>query len=271
MAPATILVSEGSEDAAVRREVEHVSAGGGTSDIHVRVLSPPPNGLMNGNRNWLVHHVETEFALLLDDDVDLAPEFLSDALERMRRDEALTVVTGASQAHPDPVWLRHRGFFRPARAGEPIAITLAAALWRTQAYRSLWADEAIGYGFEEAELALRVDATRAMKVVASPFPFLDRCAFQTTRFGGAERDALAERARCYVAIKRFGARRRALLGFLLHEVSANLVRRRRPLPSSLRPGQWRDVAAYLLGGRRPDWADLRARPRVAHLDRRDEA
>jgi glycosyltransferase involved in cell wall biosynthesis len=263
-APAVILVSEGSANPTARADVEHSVASESSPDVDVRLLPQPPNGTRNGNRNWLLHHVRTELALLLDDDIDVAPEFLADALERMKRDDALAVVTGTSRTHPDPVWLRHRGFFRPAHPGEPIAINTQVSLWRTDAYRSLWNDEAILYGFEEAELTLRLHS-RGMKIVASTFPFVDRCAAQTVRYAPAERDELAERARCYVAAKRYGTRR-ALLGFLLHELALNVARRRRPLPRALVAGQWRDVSVYLAGGRRPAWADLRARPRVAHLD-----
>ena len=269
--PATILVSDGSGDEASRAEVERVIARTPPADLDTRLLPPPPNGLMNGNRNWLVHHVETEFALLLDDDVDIAPEFVADALERMRRDDALAVVSGTSRLHPYPVWLRHRGFLRPALPGEPIAITLAASLWRTDAFRSLWLDEALAYGAEEGETALRLYARGGMRVAVSPYPFLDRRAFQTARFAAAERDSLAERARCYVAVKRYGASRRALFAFVLHELATNLARRRRLLPPSLVPGQWRDVGLYLAGGGRPTWADLRALPRVAHLEAGHEA
>jgi Glycosyl transferase family 2 len=262
--PAAILVSEGSADPAARSDAARIVASSPSSDVAARLLPQPPDGTMNGNRNWLVEHVETELALLLDDDVDVAPEFLADAIERMRRDEALSVVTGTSRAHPDPVWLRHRGFFRPARPGEPIAVTPALSLWRADAYRSLWQDESIRYGYEEADLTLRLYA-RGMKIVASTFPFVDRCAAQTVRYGPAKRHDLAERARCYVAVKRYGTRL-ALLGFLLHELAVNAARRRRPLPRPLIAGQWRDVSVYIVGGRRPRWADLRARPSVAHLD-----
>src|SRR5687767_13600333 len=70
--PGTILVSEGSGEKASRAEVERVIASTRSVDLDARLLPRAPNGLMNGNRNWLVHHVETEFALLLDDDVDIA-------------------------------------------------------------------------------------------------------------------------------------------------------------------------------------------------------
>jgi hypothetical protein len=269
--PGTILVSEGSGDEASRAEVERVIASTRSMGLDARLLPRAPNGLMNGNRNWLVHHVETEFALLLDDDVDIAPEFVADALERMGRDDALAVVSGVSQLHPHPVWLRHRGFLRPALPGEPIAITLAASLWRTDGFRSLWLDEALAYGAEEGETALRLYARGGMSVAVSPYPFVDRRAFRTVRYAPTDRDALAERARCYVAVKRYGASRRALLGFLLHELGANIARRRRPLPRSLVDRQWRDVAVYLAGGPFPRWADLRATPRVAHLEAGHEA
>jgi hypothetical protein len=269
--PGTILASEGSGDEASRAAVERVIATTRSVGLDARLLPGAPNGLMNGNRNWLVHHVETEFALLLDDDVDIAPEFVADALERMRRDDALAVVSGVSRLHPHPVWLRHRGFLRPALPGEPIAITLAASLWRTDAFRSLWLDEALAYGAEEGETALRLYARGGMSVTVSPHRFLDRRAFQTARFTAAERDSLAERARCYVAVKRYGASRKALVGFLLHELATNLARRRRLLPPSLVPGQWRDVGLYLAGGGRPTWADLRATPRVAHIETGHEA
>jgi hypothetical protein len=265
--PGTILVSEGSGDEAARAEVERMIASPTPpADLDTRLLPPPPNGLMNGNRNWLLGHVDTEFALLVDDDVDIAPEFVADALERIQRDDALAVVSGISRLHPHPVWLRHRGFLRPALPGEPIAITLAASLWRTDVFRSLWLDEALAYGAEEGETALRLYARGGMTVAVSPYPFVDRRAFRTVRYAPADRDALAERARCYVAVKRYGASRRALLGFLLHELGANIARRRRPLPRSLVDRQWRDVAVYLAGGPFPRWADLRATPRVAHLE-----
>lgn len=263
--PATVLVSDSSGDFREREALQNLIRQLLVPDeVGVSLLPPPPVGTVTGNRNWLAEHVETPFLLFLDDDVDLHREFLADALRHLRQAPAASVVAAAEQ-EGQFAWFTRRGHFRPAMRADPISIPLQASLWPTSLFRSLWLDEEIVYGYEDGDLSLRLYASHAPLVRRSPYRFRHRAAHRTTGMDLERRDALAERARCYVSIKRYSGDRGAILLFLVSELAANGARGKRLLPPGLRPQQWREVVAYLLGGARPGWANLRETPRVRHL------
>lgn len=259
--PATILVSEGSSDAGDRRAVEDV-----LRDLElppgtrVTLLSPPPDGRRCANRNWIAQHVRTPLVMFVDDDIDVPGAFVSEALTTLAEPE-VAIVVAASEEAGGSGWLTHRCHFRPAAPGDPIAVGFQLVVWRTNLFRSLWLDENIVFGSEESDISTRLYERNPRTVCRqATMCFHHRAAAPRDDPAGSGRRDAAERSRCYVAVRRYRASRLSLLAFLAHEVAANVARRRRPLPRGLVPGQWRAVVVYLLGGRRPAFAD---RPAVA--------
>lgn len=252
--PGSILVSEAAADAEARVATQDVlDAVGGSTRVSLTLLPPPPNGRRCGNRNWLAYHAASRYIVFLDDDIDVPATFLAEALATLR-DSHVGIVVAASHDVRGSGWLTHRCHFRPIRNDEPIAVGCQLAVWRTELFRSLWLDENIVYGSEESDISIRLYADHPRRICKqSSVTFLDR--------GGLAPDAPItigrrddiERSRCYTAVRRYHRRRPQLLGFLGHEVVANALKLRRPLPRGLVPGQWRDVAAYLFGGALPSW------------------
>jgi hypothetical protein len=252
--PGTILVSEASADADDRATTQRVLDGIALTDrVALSLLPPPPNGQRCGNRNWLAHDAESRFVLFLDDDVDVPPPFLPDALDRLE-DSRVGVVVAASEDVAASGWLTHRCHFRYAREGEPIAVGFQLVLWRAELFRSLWLDERIVYGSEESDISIRLYARNPREVCQqSAVTFRDRGRVAADSPVAIGRIDAGERSRCYVAVRRYHGSRPRLAGFLVHEVAANALKLRRPLPRALVPGQWRGVVAYMLGGRLPSW------------------
>jgi GT2 family glycosyltransferase len=251
--PGTILVSDGSpvgEGEAWQRVERAVRSLRLPAGSECRLLSPPPRGSATGNRNWLARHVDTPLLLFLDDDIDVHPDFLRDALSSIE-DLRADVVVAASTTMGGSGWLTARGHFRPIRTGDPIAVGLACSLWRTNLFRSLWLDERIEYGYEDADLSVRLHRVSSSTVQQSRHDFVHRADCQA--FDEAK-DRNAERARVYVAAKRYARSRASLVSFLILEIACNAVRRRRLLPGAQVAGQWSDITKFLLGASSPSWA-----------------
>ena len=252
--PATILVSDASDTESsfcvTRREFDSVDA---PTAVECRLLPPPPRGTATGNRNWLAQHVETPLLLFLDDDVDIHPDFVRDALVTLA-DRGADVVVAASTSMGGSGWFTTRGHFRPIKHGDPIAVGLACSLWRTDLFRCLWLDERIDYGYEDADLSLRLHRSQTTTVEQSPHDFVHRS--DSDEFDPIK-DASAERARVYVSAKRHARSRRSLIRFLILEMLCNAVRRRRLLPRGQVRGQWQSLVRYLAGANPPSWADGR--------------
>jgi hypothetical protein len=261
--PTTILVSEALADPAARVAVEKSLATIRAQEgVSIRLLPSPPCGNRSGNRNWLAHHVKTDYLLFMDDDIDLHPRFLEDAVSSLRRGRDAVVVS-AGDWMSGRGWLTFRGHFRPATPGDPGAVGLTASIWRTNLFTNLWLDERIDYGYEDAEISVRLLRKQPGTVRQSPYVFRDRKRDATVGLDREERAVLVDRARCYVNLKRMRTRRR-IWAFLIVEAMANLVRRRRVVPSGQVPDQWRKVARFLIGGGAPQWLSER-RPQVEHL------
>jgi GT2 family glycosyltransferase len=253
--PATILVSDGSDEERAHAALTSAIDLFRDSDaIDVRLLPPPPRGTAAANRNWLARHVETPLLLFVDDDVDVHPDFLHDALARIEH-QGGDIVVAASTTMGGSGWFTARGHFRPIEAGEPIAVGLACSLWRVDLFRSLWIDERIDYGYEDADLSLRLYRSTSPIVFQSHDDFVHRADHDSPTPDKVEN---AERARGYVSVKRYGYSRLALARFLIIEMASNAARRRRLLPEAHLPGQWSQVARYLAGARAPAWAQADA-------------
>jgi hypothetical protein len=252
--PDSILVSEAGADAETRARTQTVlDAVGASAPVSLTLLPPPPNGQRCGNRNWLAYHAASRYVLFLDDDIDVPVTFLADALDRLH-DPDVNIVVAASHEVAGSGWLTHRCHFRPIRSGEPIAVGSALVIWRTELFRSLWLDENIVYGSEESDISIRLYANHPRGVCQqSSVTFGDRGRFAPDAAVTIGRRDDIERSRCYAAVRRYHRRRSQLIGFLAHEVFANALKLRRPLPCGLVPGQWRGVAAYLVGGKLPSW------------------
>jgi GT2 family glycosyltransferase len=250
--PATILISDGAHDdrarVALRRALQACSA---ARAVDGRLLPQPPCGSATGNRNWLALHVETPLLLFLDDDVDVHPDFVDDAISSIEHRNA-DVVVAASTTMGGSGWFTARGHFRPIKPGDPIAVGLACSLWQTDLFRALWLDERIDYGYEDADLSLRLHGSRSPTVEQSPHDFVHRSVGE--QFDPAK-DVCAERARAYVSAKRHARTRRALFRFLILEMSCNAIRGRRLLPHSQVHDQWQSLGKYLAGAKPPSWAN----------------
>jgi hypothetical protein len=254
--PGTILVSEASTRSDDRATTQEVLDSVATSEaVTLSLLPSPPNGQRCGNRNWLVYNARTPFVLFLDDDVDVPSSFLSDALKGFE-DPRVGVVVAASDDVAGSGWLTHRCHFRYAHEGEPIAVGFQLVVWRTELFRSLWLDENIVYGSEESDISIRLYAGHPREVCRqAAVTFHDRGRIAPDAPVAIERLDDGERSRCYTAIRRYHASRAKLVGFLLHEVAANTLKGRRPLPRGLVPGQWRGVFTLLVGGSVPAWVN----------------
>jgi glycosyltransferase involved in cell wall biosynthesis len=250
--PGTVLVSDGSQSATARAAAaERLSQHGGNDKVQLRLLPPPPCGNRCGNRNWLAAHVTTPWLMFVDDDVSVPDRFLADAVAEVGPTPA--VVTAAS-GHLDFAWLTPRGHFRAARPGEPVSVTLQLSLWPTAVFTTLWLDETIDYGYEDADLSVRLYRhVPHVSVRGSAHRFVDRGYGNSADRPAVETATLADRARIYVAIRRARTRRQAAV-LLVREIVANTGRRRRPMPTAQRPGQYAAVMRWLVGGRRPEWA-----------------
>jgi glycosyltransferase involved in cell wall biosynthesis len=250
VAPATVLVSSYDPDAEARREIEAGLKRAAPRRPEAVLLEPPLCGNRSGNRNWLAAHVETPFLLFMDDDVDIHPRFVEHALDALRSGSA-DIVVAASRGGGSG-WLTRRGHFRPIAPNDPIAVGLQCSMWPTEVFRSLWLDEAIRYGYEDAELSLRLHESRPVPVLQSPHEFINRGAGRTA---GLDRAGVAremEVSRMYVGIKRYATSRWRLAAFLGLEAAASTVRRR-SFPDVTVPNQWSASLRYVLGGPRPDW------------------
>jgi GT2 family glycosyltransferase len=244
LAPNRILVSEG--DASSRPETEAALDQLGIGEL----LPPPPGHNRSGNRNWLVRHVDTEFALFVDDDVSVHPEFLARALAVLDRDPETVAVSPGTTTAPGAVWLTFRGHFRAAGPDEPCCPSFMTSLWRTEVLSRYPLDERIRYGYEDADMAFRMAADGVCNVRAISEISVDRGAGSTVGLDGDERQMAADIARVFVAVRRHNHSRTALLHFLAAETAANIGRWRRPLPRAQVPGQWQDVARWLTIGHR---------------------
>lgn len=250
--PGSILVSEATGATEARARVGAVLAEvARTAPVKPELLPPPRNGQRCGNRNWLGRHVQTRYALFLDDDIDVPPTFLRAALTDLQTHGA-RIVVAASDDVGGSGWLTLRGHFRPAHGDDPIAVGFQLALWETALFQSLWLDERIVYGSEEADLSVRLYEQHPRSVChQSVVTFHDRGRRPQLTRAAAEH---SERSRCYASIRRYRADRTTLGRFLAHELAANLARGRRPLPQGLVPHQWRGTLRLLLGGEAPEWA-----------------
>lgn len=263
IAPGATLVSHTDANGSVRAKVNWQIGDLATRmDASISLLPPPPCGNRSGNRNWLAFHVQTPFLLFVDDDVNVHPEFVKHAAQALRSDLA-DVVVAASPEMGGAGWVTRRGHFRPKRRNDPIAVGFACSMWRTSLFRNLWLDEAIRYGYEDADVSLRLHRARVARVCQSPYAFTDRGIGRTVGLDGNAKAEESESARLYVGIKRYGESRLAVAAFLGFEIGAGLMRRRR-LPATTVPGQWSSVVWYLAGGRRPPWAH-HGEPSLSHL------
>jgi hypothetical protein len=124
--------------------------------------------------------------------------------------------------------------------------TLSTSLWRTDVLRRYPLEERIRYGYEDADLALRMAADGKLHVRVVSEPSIDRGEGRTIIRPGESRQQMADSSRAFVTVRRYWNDRLALLTFLAAEIAANAARGRRPLPRPEVPGQWQDTTRHLL-------------------------
>jgi glycosyltransferase involved in cell wall biosynthesis len=229
--PGKILVSEGSGDDTCRELVAALSA-----TYPIELVPAPRLGTRPGNRNHLARYCQTPLALLLDDDVRIDPEFLGQALNVLNHDAA-DVVTGMFSTSNTEAWFTFRGYWRPRRAHEPQAASLATLLAPSVLLRSLPLDENLIYGYEEADFSLRLVPRRCVALL--DFPTVDLSSGNTIGLSESEKANRAESARVFVNMKRNWGIRKTLVEFLAVEMAMNALHLRRPLPKAVVERQWR--------------------------------
>jgi hypothetical protein len=238
--PRHILVSEGSRSAHQRKTTEELVDSFADAGSPLRLLSEPTDGRMCGNRNHLVRAVETRFLLMIDDDCCVHPAFASDGLNVLRAGDA-EIIT----ATPGPLSFDFRGFWRPARVGESVGISLRCCMGKAEIFKEHPLDESISYGSEDADLTFRL-AREVNAVRVAPMSLLPvDMAATTVRYKVHELYRLEENSRILVGIRRYWLSRPRLVLFLAVEVAA-WVLRRQALPRECAPGQWRSVGKHLI-------------------------
>lgn len=240
-APSEVLVSEGSAENYARTCALVAEVFG----PRVRVLPLPPDGSRTGNRNWLAAHASGEVLLFVDDDLLLHPQFLEQALDALTVAGTVAVSAGAEGGDP---WatLNRRGFYKVNTSrDEQVMISFATCCVRKSVYCTTWMDERIKYGYEDADFTLRLNARRE-QVTALPLQSIDRQQNGTVGLTPVQRRALTDSARLYVGVRRYWGRRWRLVSFVALELGANVMKRRKPLPSPSFEGQWRLVATHVL-------------------------
>jgi hypothetical protein len=138
------------------------------------------------------------------------------------------------------------------------------SLWKTELYRSAWLDEALVYGYEDADISLRLHRAGALLVHQSEYPFRDGGIGRGTPDEKQAKVQAADQARCYVACRRYRDSRVRLGAFMVVEMLCNARRGRRVLPAGQVPAQWRGVVSYLVGRPIPAWAA--GPPEPVHLE-----
>lgn len=244
--PDLVLVSEGYRDA--RAATQEIASS--VTRVPCILLPPPDEPNRSGNRNWLTTNVRTPFTLFLDDDVDVHPAFLRDAMKILEEQPGLVLINGGALSGP-PGWVTTRGHFRPARAGEPVAFSFSTSLWRTETLRRYPLEERLRYGYEDSDMAFRMKRAGELRNVAIDRVSVHRGVERTADVGEKKHD-LANSARVFVKLRRFWDDYAKLVAFLILEMVANLYRLRRPLPGAEVSGQWRALAWRLLGVKRPN-------------------
>jgi glycosyltransferase involved in cell wall biosynthesis len=233
--PNRILVSEGSTNVSARRKTLEVVMSFGEA---VELVPEPPNGKMCGNRNHLVKCVDTEFVLMIDDDLLVHEKFIDVGLQLLRTRQVEIVTVGEEQG-----WFTFRGFWRVGEPGEACGISLGCVMGETQIFSNHPLDEAIIYGSEDLDFALSIGNRRVVMVNLVP---TDPNAGNTVRYETRERDVLANSSRVLVGIRRYWRSRLRLALFVSAELGASLLGRT-PFPRQCHQGQWIATAKRIAG------------------------
>jgi glycosyltransferase involved in cell wall biosynthesis len=238
--PAEVLVSDGTGDARASLGLEELA-----TRYPMRLLSRPALGTIPGNRNHLVRNCPTEYALLMDDDTEIHPRFLEEAFTLVQSGEIDVACAQADYRNVES-WFTFRGYWRPRRPTEPTAVSPTTLLTRTAVLRRFPFDEHLVYGYEEADLSMRMRSYKNR--ILTDFPSIDLAREQTVNMDAASKRQAADSSRVYVALKSHWGERTHTASFCVVLMANNLVRGRRVLPRSLVSRQWRTlVRAWFLG------------------------
>lgn len=246
--PSRILVSEGSGDQNARNQIVAMM-----QDYPIRLLPTPILGTITGNRNYLIRSCDTELALLMDDDIRIHPSFLERALDLINNGAGDIVTAFYSFANHE-AWFTVRGHWRRRLADEPQAASLSTLLAPTELLREIPQDENLIYGYEEADFSLRLSPRTAVSLLECPTEDLSNRT--TIGLSSVEKRQRADSARVFVSMKRYWGNHKMMARFFVIEVTANVMRRRRPLPKAVVARQWRTVAIKLLQAAPWPWNEL---------------
>jgi GT2 family glycosyltransferase len=153
-----IVVSDDSSDERTRELVATMP--------DVTYVHGPRTGL-GGNRNTAVRAATGTHVLLMDDDVELAPEFLGTVQARLETlappRRARTIITGSELNGGEVVEPNGLGFLghqsRAYRPGEPLrTVVINSTIFPRTLFDSVVFDEQLVYGYDEVDVATRAVA-----------------------------------------------------------------------------------------------------------------
>jgi len=133
-------------------------------------LEGPKKGL-SANRNNILKHINSNFILFIDDDVELNPLFIEKSLNFIKEhmDEKV-VLTGKEiinkEIIAEPISLSFWGHYK--KEGSHIhTICINSTVFPASAFREALFDEEIFYGTEEREMALKL-CKKGFKIIYNP-------------------------------------------------------------------------------------------------------
>lgn len=151
-----VIVSDDSTDYRTRAMVQ-------TRFPAVKYLTGPRKGL-SFNRNNAIRAVTGSHVLFIDDDVLLAPDFLTKVSSVLKRNVRLhgrsCIVTGLENKNGAIVYPHDQTFLgfqkKPYRDGEPIrTIVINSTVFPAELFKEMSFDEQLIYGYEEVDFATR--------------------------------------------------------------------------------------------------------------------
>lgn len=199
--PYFVIVSDDSPDSDVQQKNRQVvERYPGTTYI------TGPHAGVSANRNCAVNAVpDTDLVAFVDDDICVAPDFIANAVDRYVQipleERNRTFITGGV-----PTKLCFRGYFRPTDVSQ--CVDIHAAVFPRSFFKEEQWEEAIFFGYEDAELCLRA-LKRGYRILNCPeLKVIDiRGGRSTLTVGGigdlTDYDIYIEAARLYVGIKRY--------------------------------------------------------------------
>ncbi|PZV22217.1 MAG: glycosyltransferase [Leptolyngbya sp.] len=210
--PALVVVSDDSSSSEIQNQNREVVK----KYPNTTYIVGPMIGVC-ANRNNAVNSIspsETDFIAFVDDDVYVNLDFISCATQKYEQmneqERSKTILSGVSRDNTGketvPTRLSFRGYFRPSK--KPEAVAIHAALFPRSFFELEQWDEDIYFGYEDAELCLRAMKNGFTILHCSDLKVLHSGAGESSlnipHIGNlTEYEINIEAARLYVGFKRY--------------------------------------------------------------------